>query len=753
MRRATTLFVLVMFYICGFVQAADIPFEFHAPYRYGVIADGGGSGSYYGQGYHTGNSYYCIDFNVGDGWNDYQEPVTAIAGGTVVAVGKSDIYHTYYSYDVTIMHEDGYYSTYVHLDSNVVTLNTRIQSGQIIGYVGNEGESTAPHLHFCLFDPSGNSVMPSPMDGTVYDEYGAGRDVVSQNREFSAETESAISHTADLLWNTRPYGGSDCTDGLICHETNNMHWWEEGGEKMVIEDWTDGLWDWIALTYDPDYNSSATRSYILRGGIWEYYRNNGGIANFGSPWGDELDLARFDEYASYDPICDENYGNGDGSVSWDEIEHCINSICGSTATYSSLQHFEHRIFCWNSKTGQAELREPICYNYVAPPPLPVNNTLVRPNDDDPIYLVESNKLHHIPTTATFERCGYSWGAVATYPPETLAQIPLSSDQHLGKCLPSGSFLRSTATQRVYRLENQQRRYVTSTDTMNLCGWNWNSIEDFDDETVVSVPQGSDLNPTNAGCLHEGDLLCSTSNSRIYYVQSNQRRYIVNTEVFNACKYNWDKVKDVAESTITSMTATSDITLANCVYNGDLLHDTSTDKIYVMESGKKRWIVGTVDFNACKYSWDKVKDFSSGTLSAIPNGSNKVCTQPTTNGQLIRSEASDPIYVYYNGQKRYIATVDLFNACKYNWGAVKEYAQYTIDAIPKGTDWNLGNCLPTGSLLKNTSNNKIYYLDRGSKRWFATGSDYKGCGYTWGNETGYPSYLIDPIPTGSNYKCK
>ena len=289
--------------------------------------------------------------------------------------------------------------------------------------------------------------------------------------------------------------------------------------------------------------------------------------------------------------------------------------------------------------------------------------------------------------------------------------------------------------------------------MNLCGWNWNSIEDFDDETVVSVPQGSDLNPTNAGCLHEGDLLCSTSNSRIYYVQSNQRRYIVNTEVFNACKYNWDKVKDVAESTITSMTATSDITLANCVYNGDLLHDTSTDKIYVMESGKKRWIVGTVDFNACKYSWDKVKDFSSGTLSAIPNGSNKVCTQPTTNGQLIRSEASDPIYVYYNGQKRYIATGDLFNACKYNWGAVKEYAQYTIDAIPKGTDWNLGNCLPTGSLLKNTSNNKIYYLDRGSKRWFATGSDYKGCGYTWGNETGYPSYLIDPIPTGSNYKCK
>lgn len=51
---------------------------------------------------------------------------------------------------VTILHDDGSLASYVHLRKGgaVVSAGDRIKDGQIIGYSGNTGYSTEPHLHF-----------------------------------------------------------------------------------------------------------------------------------------------------------------------------------------------------------------------------------------------------------------------------------------------------------------------------------------------------------------------------------------------------------------------------------------------------------------------------------------------------------------------------------------------------------------------------------------------------------------------------
>lgn len=49
---------------------------------------------------------------------------------------------------VSINHEDGFASIYMHMTHYVVSKGQTVSQGQLIGYVGSTGLSTGPHLHF-----------------------------------------------------------------------------------------------------------------------------------------------------------------------------------------------------------------------------------------------------------------------------------------------------------------------------------------------------------------------------------------------------------------------------------------------------------------------------------------------------------------------------------------------------------------------------------------------------------------------------
>ena len=83
-------------------------------------------------------------------------PIYATADGKVV---NAEVKFSGYGKQVEIDHGFGYRTRYAHMHDFVVRRGQNIKRGDLIGYVGNTGSSTAPHLHYEVMI-NGNQVDP-----------------------------------------------------------------------------------------------------------------------------------------------------------------------------------------------------------------------------------------------------------------------------------------------------------------------------------------------------------------------------------------------------------------------------------------------------------------------------------------------------------------------------------------------------------------------------------------------------------------
>ncbi|GHV95020.1 peptidase M23 [Spirochaetia bacterium] len=72
------------------------------------------------------------------------DTIVATADGQVVTIDYDEGFGNY----VIIKHKHGYYTRYAHMLSFRVKVGQRVQQGEAIGYIGNTGLSTGPHLHY-----------------------------------------------------------------------------------------------------------------------------------------------------------------------------------------------------------------------------------------------------------------------------------------------------------------------------------------------------------------------------------------------------------------------------------------------------------------------------------------------------------------------------------------------------------------------------------------------------------------------------
>lgn len=117
-------------------------------------------------------------------------PIMAAGTGHIEFVGNNGGAGKY----IRIKHLNGYKTSYSHLSkyANGIQKNVKVRQGQVIGYVGNTGLSTGPHLHYeVIFN--GKRINPMKM------KLPSGKQLKDKNLEiFLAEKERINAEVSEL---------------------------------------------------------------------------------------------------------------------------------------------------------------------------------------------------------------------------------------------------------------------------------------------------------------------------------------------------------------------------------------------------------------------------------------------------------------------------------------------------------------------------------------------------------------------------
>lgn len=83
----------------------------------------------------------------------YDSPYFAVLDGYVVRAGnkRSDGRESAYGYHVILDHGDGFTTLYAHAREDLpVSEGDYVRAGDVVGYSGNTGNSSGPHLHLTV---------------------------------------------------------------------------------------------------------------------------------------------------------------------------------------------------------------------------------------------------------------------------------------------------------------------------------------------------------------------------------------------------------------------------------------------------------------------------------------------------------------------------------------------------------------------------------------------------------------------------
>jgi hypothetical protein len=115
--------------------------------------------------------------------------------------------------------------------------------------------------------------------------------------------------------------------------------------------------------------------------------------------------------------------------------------------------------------------------------------------------------------------------------------------------------------------------------------------------------------------------------------------------------------------------------------GARVRQAGTVQIYLIDdAGSKRYIPDPTTYNNLFRDWNGIQDVAD--VSGIATG-----PAITSGAYLAWDVAGDPVYLVTNGQKRQVGSPAVMDKFYFNWNAIRQVPQSTLDALPTGLPIN------------------------------------------------------------------
>ncbi len=296
--------------------------------------------------------------------------------------------------------------------------------------------------------------------------------------------------------------------------------------------------------------------------------------------------------------------------------------------------------------------------------------LVQAPGDSKVYMIEGSLKRHIANFDTFSNWGFNVGLIRRISQAELNTHP--TGPKMTRLIHWGG--------RVFLIENGQKRYVPTADSLALYGVTFASLTDVNTSTFDRLPEGSMLEAPHTVRV-PGD-------NRVFFLEDGVRRPFANDEVMWAWGYSREGTTVAAAATAFPVGPTLTAVVVN------------EGNVYAVENGKRRHVISDSALLTNGYRWEDVVNILNSTKDTLPEDN------PIRPHAVIRTPGYSQIWLMDGDTRRHIPNDEIFEA----WGFVDSQ----VVTVPNDVAFKY----PEGSEMTRyviTSDNSRFYIINGKHR--------------------------------------
>ncbi|OGZ35098.1 MAG: hypothetical protein A2174_00430 [Candidatus Portnoybacteria bacterium RBG_13_41_18] len=180
---------------------------------------------------------------------------------------------------------------------------------------------------------------------------------------------------------------------------------------------------------------------------------------------------------------------------------------------------------------------------------------------------------------------------------------------------NGSLLKANNSEKVYLIDNSQKRWIPNGEIFSTNGYLWSDIVVVEPSVLEQYTEGSSVAMV-VKTFQEGAIIRAIGDIDVYIVKyvgaKKFKRLILSPSVFNSYGHlKWSNIKDIDKSVVDSFVTS------------DLVRAVSDPKVYRLypsgDTGQKRWIETAGVFTRMNLDWDSIYEINQKDRDSYVTG--------------------------------------------------------------------------------------------------------------------------------------